>query len=104
MSQSAKTSIVLNGKFLMAPPTGVHRVAEELIYALDQILTDDPALRARYDVSVFAPRKLHHRLDLKTIEFHQGGVFSWIPWEQFDLPRFRPVAIVWIDMRVGNMA
>ena len=92
MSEATKKTIVLNGKFLMAPPTGVHRVAEELIYALDNILTEDPVLRSTYDVSVFAPRKLHHRLDLKTISFHQGGLFSWIPWEQFDLPRFKPKA------------
>ncbi len=64
MSEVTKKTIVLNGKFLMAPPTGVHRVAEELIYALDNILTEDPVLRSTYDVSVFAPRKLHHRYQL----------------------------------------
>ncbi|CAL4869855.1 D-inositol-3-phosphate glycosyltransferase (plasmid) [Asticcacaulis sp. MM231] len=84
--------IIFNGKFLMAPPTGVHRVAEELICALDDLSAEDPSIRERFDFEVFAPRKLHHVLSLKTIGFTQGGIFSWIPWEQFDLPRYAPRA------------
>jgi len=87
-----KKAIVLNGKFLMAAPTGVHRVAEELIYALDAELSENTALRSSYDISLFAPKRLHHRMTLQNIRFEQGGIFSWIPWEQLDLPRYRPGA------------
>ena len=83
-------TLILNGKFLMAPPTGVHRVAEELIHGLDQLLQEDAELQARFQIEVFAPKKLHHKLDLKKIAFRQGGMFSWIPWEQIDLPNYRP--------------
>lgn len=85
-------TIIFNGKFLMAPPTGVHRVAEELISALDNILIDSPDISLTHTFEVFAPRKLHHTLKLKRIAFKQGGLFTWIPWEQFDLPRYKPGA------------
>ncbi len=85
--------IILNGKFLMTTPTGVHRVAEELICGLDRLLQEDSALRQRYQVELFAPRHLHHRLDLKAISFTQGGLFEWIPWEQIDLPAHEPKAL-----------
>jgi glycosyltransferase involved in cell wall biosynthesis len=89
--------IIFNGKFLMAPPTGVHRVAEQLILTIDQLLDERPELRGRFDIEVFAPRKLHHVLKLKHIRFRQGGVFTHIPWEQIDLPSsglFRGATIV----------
>jgi glycosyltransferase involved in cell wall biosynthesis len=78
----------------MAPPTGVHRVAEQLILALDELLTAEPSLRARFEVELFAPRDLHHALALKTIAFRQGGLFTWIPWEQFDLPHHSRGAVI----------
>ena len=37
--------LILNGKFLSAPPTGVHRVAEEMIRALEIVRLED--LRSR---------------------------------------------------------
>ncbi|MET0547023.1 MAG: glycosyltransferase family 1 protein [Caulobacterales bacterium] len=70
----------------MAPPTGVHRVAEQLILALDELLGLDSEIRQRWDIELFAPRRLHHTLSLAHIPFRQGGVFTHIPWEQFDLP------------------
>lgn len=85
--------IILDGKFLMTAPTGVHRVAEELICELDQMLQESPALRERYQLELFAPRRLHHRPKLKTISFVEGGVFEWIPWEQIDLPSRSPSAL-----------
>jgi glycosyltransferase involved in cell wall biosynthesis len=85
--------IILNGKFLMTAPTGVHRVAEELICGLDLLMQEDSALRQRYQIELFAPRNLHHKLDLKAISFVQGGVFDWIPWEQIDLPAREPKAM-----------
>ena len=40
--------LYFNGKFLSAPPTGVHRVAEEIIRAVDARLAegDEPARAA----------------------------------------------------------
>jgi glycosyltransferase involved in cell wall biosynthesis len=78
--------IVLNGKFLMAAPTGVHRVAEEIILALDSLLANEAPARRRFDVELLVPRDVKRQLPLKAISTRSGGLFTWIPWEQFDLP------------------
>ncbi len=83
----AAQHIAINGKFLSASPTGVHRVAEELILALDAELEDDPALRARYAFTIVRPRDATRTLPLRHIGDECGGLFTWQPWEQFDLPR-----------------
>lgn len=86
--------IILNGKFLASAPMGVQRVAEELIRGVDLLLQENPELSARYQVELYAPRDLHHHLDLKVISFLQGGLFDWVMWEQFDLPRHAGSALV----------
>jgi glycosyltransferase involved in cell wall biosynthesis len=72
-------SIVINGKFLTAGATGVHRVAEELILAMDRIAAEGGADGATVDADA--------RLDLKVIPFRTGGLFRKRMWEQIDLPR-----------------
>lgn len=79
--------VFLNGRFLAVPPTGVQRVAEEMVLQLDRRLADDADLRARYQFEVLAPRRLHHNLPLTNIGFRHVGFFSGLAWEQIDLPR-----------------
>lgn len=83
-------NIVFNGKFLTAAPTGVHRVAEELILALDQLLAEDPSLAARVKAEVIMPDAKVRALPLSRIGSRKGGKLSGklknIPWEQLELP------------------
>lgn len=80
--------IAFNGKFLTASPTGVHRVAEELIEAFDRYIAanDLPALEA----SILAPASVKRQPPLQRIALARGGVLSGvlkeIPWEQLTLP------------------
>jgi len=79
--------IYFNGKFLTAAPTGVHRVAEELIVAVDHLLKAEPALRAAFDFTLVYPKNARRQPKLTHVYSKRAGLFSWIPWEQLDLPR-----------------
>lgn len=78
--------VFLNGRFLAVAPTGVQRVAEELVLQLDRRLAEDADLRARYRFEILAPKRLHRQLSLTSIGFRQVGAFSGQAWEQVDLP------------------
>lgn len=82
------TQIAFDGKFLTASPTGVHRVAEELILAFDRYLIENDlsALQA----TVIAPASIKRQPQLQRIHVQSGGLLSGvlkeIPWEQLTLP------------------
>lgn len=76
-------SILFNGKFLSAPPTGVHRVAEEMIRAVDRRIGTDEDISA----TLLHPRDAARRLPLTHISHRQLGTLTWQAWEQADLPR-----------------
>jgi glycosyltransferase involved in cell wall biosynthesis len=74
--------VMLNGKFLSAAPTGVHRVADQLVRHLDRL-----APRGHGDRwSLLCPRDASRTLPLKTIERRRVGVLTWQAWEQLELP------------------
>jgi len=77
--------IMFNGKFLSARPTGVHRVAAELIGHLDRLLSQD---RASDDAqwSLLCPRDAYQPLPLETMKRRQVGFMTWQAWEQIELP------------------
>lgn len=89
-----KTKIFINGKFLTAPPTGVHRVAEELITALDRELSTNPALLQHYAFEILAPNRNLRPLQWQHIPVRKVGVLSWQPWEQFELPFYAHGALL----------
>jgi glycosyltransferase involved in cell wall biosynthesis len=68
-----------NGKYLCAAPTGVHRVAHEMITALAR---RNSASEAR----VLAPRNIRRQPDYGAIPVVNVGVFTWQLWEQISLP------------------
>jgi glycosyltransferase involved in cell wall biosynthesis len=76
---------MFNGKFLSAQPTGVHRVAGELITHVDRLLSRRRT-RPESRWSLICPRDAHGSLTLEAIERRQAGVLTWQPWEQFELP------------------
>ena len=80
----SRGGVVFNGKFLTAPPSGVHRVAEELIKHTDQLLSEQgPPSR---DWRLLCPRDAKRDLPLKVVQRRQVGHLTWQPWEQIELP------------------
>jgi glycosyltransferase involved in cell wall biosynthesis len=79
-------NVVFNGKFLSAAPTGVHRVAHELISNMDALLAERPDLAAERRWGLVKPRDAHRSMDLNVIRQRTAGITTWQPWEQFELP------------------
>jgi glycosyltransferase involved in cell wall biosynthesis len=77
--------LVINGKFLTAGPTGVHRVAEQL---LRQLADHGLELAELFDHSprLLAPNGLRDEA-LHVFDVERGGIFHGQLWEQLDLPR-----------------
>ena len=84
MSAAQDFDVAINGKFLSANPTGVHRVAEELICALQAIIHERGA--PPFSAEVICPSDIRRSLEDDLIPMRKGGVFTWQFWEQFDLP------------------
>jgi len=80
------TSICFNGKFLSANPTGVHRVAEELILALGTLVENDAQLAKLLNAEILMPKDAKRRLSASPFEHRTIGKLTWQPWEQFELP------------------
>jgi glycosyltransferase involved in cell wall biosynthesis len=82
--------IVFNGKFLTVAPTGVHRVAEELIHALDRLLVSSQIPGSVSEVTIVAPTTAERTPPLSLIRVIKQGFASGLPrefpWEQLNLP------------------
>lgn len=88
--------IMFNGKFLTAAPTGVHRVAEELILAMDRLLAangTDAGTTGTADAPaalVLAPAEATRTLPLAVTPLRRtrflSGIARDILWEQLSLP------------------
>jgi glycosyltransferase involved in cell wall biosynthesis len=79
--------MVLNGRFLCAPQTGVQRVAANLILGLDRLLgatTDEADGAGGWEVR--APRGPRADLSLSTIRLNAGSRLTGQSWEQLELP------------------
>lgn len=75
-------SLVINGKFLSVPMTGVHRVAHELANALA-----DLAGEGRFDgAELWLPHDGAERAKAIRLPRRVIGPLRGIPWEQFTLP------------------
>ncbi|KQW27215.1 hypothetical protein ASE36_19925 [Rhizobium sp. Root274] len=82
--------IVFNGKFLTVAPTGVHRVAEELIQAFERLMVNRQLSGELPEVTVAAPTTAERKPGLSLIRFIRQGFASGLPreypWEQINLP------------------
>lgn len=80
---------IINGKFLMAGPTGVHRVAAELANAIADLAAERHPATAGLDFTVRYPREGAERAK----DLRMGGrvlpFLTHIPWEQITLPLAR---------------
>lgn len=78
--------IIVNGKFLRAQPTGVHRVAAELSNALAELVrAGDPAV-AGLDLTVWHTHDGGGNAAEIALPCKQIGPMTGIPWEQITLP------------------
>ncbi len=83
---TARRGIAFNGKFLSAAPTGVHRVAHELIANLDILLGERSELARERRWSLIKPRDADRPIALSVVKPRTSGVLTWQPWEQLELP------------------
>jgi glycosyltransferase involved in cell wall biosynthesis len=81
-----RRNIVLNGKFLSAAPTGVHRVAMELGNALADLIVERHASVRDIDLLLSVPRDGMERAKEMRLPARVLGPFKGIPWEQISLP------------------
>ncbi|MCJ2072972.1 glycosyltransferase family 4 protein [Methylobacterium sp. J-030] len=84
-SETKATNIAFNGKFLTASPTGVHRVADELIKAYCRLNAEKSGLQ-RHVLSVAAPKNIRRSPAYEGAPVVRRGVLTWQFWEQIDLP------------------
>ncbi len=100
----AQQRVVFNGKFFAASPTGVHRVAEELVHAVDKLLATDPVLAKRFRFEALLPPDTRRLPLLQCIGVRVCGHFTRRLWEQFDLPRHASGALVVSLCNLGPVA
>jgi len=80
-------SILLNGRFLTQPRTGVQQYAESVVRNLDAMLTAGEIDRERFRLKLVRPRGSARPLDLAAIETVAAGRARGHLWEQTELPR-----------------
>jgi glycosyltransferase involved in cell wall biosynthesis len=78
--------VVFNGKFLSAQPTGVHRVADELIRHVDSALAARPDLASERRWDLVKPRDARRSMAMSVVRERTAGLLTWQAWEQFELP------------------
>src|SRR4051794_2301074 len=80
--------IDINARFLTQATTGVQRVAEELVRALDRELESSSELRKRYSFRLVAPTGKRRHVDLHHISTVEVGRLRGQQWEQLELPAY----------------
>lgn len=86
MNTARPLHLQLNGKFLAAPPTGVHRVAQELGNALAALIAEGHADAAGLTLEAVVPGDGMARAPMLAMPARQLGPLRHIPWEQLTLP------------------
>jgi glycosyltransferase involved in cell wall biosynthesis len=86
----ARRRIYINGRFLASPRTGVQRVGEQLIRAMDRAIARDPDTFGE-TFELLEPAAANRDLALDHIRSRRARAPSWLfwpplLWEQIDLP------------------
>lgn len=95
--------IVLNGKFLSASPTGVHRVAAELGNALADLIREDHLDAQGLELRVLAPANGMSRAGSMHMATDRLAPLAGIPWEQMTLPLRKRRALLLNLCNIGPM-
>lgn len=77
--------LVVNGRFLTRQTTGVDRVAEEVVRALDALLCEGSL--PGVEIEIVVPESEIRALPLAAIPVRRAGKRRGHAWEQIDLPR-----------------
>jgi glycosyltransferase involved in cell wall biosynthesis len=87
MKPIAAKTITFNGKFFGAAPTGVHRVAEQLVAATDALIAGQAGNGVDYAVVVRNSVKIPHYRNISCVRENRWvRKMHRIAWEQFYLP------------------
>jgi glycosyltransferase involved in cell wall biosynthesis len=81
-----RPSWAINGRFLTQRSTGVQRYAQEIVAALDNILSEDHEYARRLEMRLVIPPAAELKSNLSRIEVCQTSFGSGHPWDQFVLP------------------
>lgn len=95
--------IALNGKFLSASPTGVHRVAAELGNALADLIHEDHPDTRGMALRVLAPRNGMPQAGSMRMATDRVAPLTGIPWEQMTLPLRKRGALLLNLCNIGPM-
>ena len=85
---TATRRVVVNGRFLTQPVTGVQRAAREMVLALDGLLDAGELDPARWELAVVAPPGARDHLPLRHIPLREAGRTRGHLWEQVELPLY----------------
>src|SRR5215813_4019917 len=94
--------LAINGKFLGAKPTGVHRVAEQLIHQLGRRQHELADLFPEAS-GIVAPANVQDNPDV-SFPIERGGLLRGQLWEQLDLPRLTRGDLLLNLCNLGPMA
>ena len=83
----SRQTILINGRFLEQPVTGVQRYAREVLGSLDDLLESGWIDRERFQLVCLASRAARAVPDWKWIRVEIVGRWTGNLWEQVDLPR-----------------
>lgn len=86
MTVNAPLRVVVNGKFLSAGPTGVHRVAEQLVRHVQARIDADEALARRLQLELWVPPDVPQSRVNLGVALRRIGKLSGVGWEQITLP------------------
>ncbi len=101
---SLPRTIIINGKFLIAEATGVHRVASELITHAYQLLAERNDLAQRLALELWVPAGGAERARQLGVPFRVVAPLSGRAWEQITLPRKAGKRIILSLCNVGVVA
>lgn len=104
MTVTEPRQIVVNGKFLTAESTGVHRVAAELVRHAHDLLQEDAAARKRLNLEVWVPAAGEDRARALGVPYRVVGPLAGIPWEQITLPARAGGRLILSLCNVGPLA
>lgn len=101
---TGRRHVVVNGKFLTAESTGVHRVAAELVRHAHALVAEDAQLAGRLSLEVWVPAAGEGRARELGVPFRVVGPLGGIPWEQITLPARANGSLILSLCNVGPLA
>lgn len=83
-----KNKVVINGRFLTMPLSGVQRTAYEMVLAIDSLLENNQIDRALHSYTVIYSGEIINSIALKHITLLKKGWLKGNLWEQLELPLY----------------